>query len=955
MAFAPTTPQPDFATLEKKWLKNWEKSGLLKKYLAKNKHSSKRFSFLDGPITANNPMGVHHAWGRTLKDFFQRYKNMRGYRQRFQNGFDNQGLWVEVEVEKKLGFNNKQDIVQYGIGKFVNQCKRHTRRFAALQTEQSRRLGYFMDWDHSYYTMNNENNYMIWHFLQQCHRQGWLYKGKDAVPWCPRCGTAISQHEILNEEYKKITHETVFFKLPIKNRPNEYFLAWTTTPWTIPANVGLAVNPDLVYAAFRQGDQTLILLKKWQAKILGNAWRLVKEYRGDELVGWAYQGPFDQLPAVTVAQAQNPQTFHTVVADKDLVTAEEGTGIVHLAPGAGQEDFQLGQRAKLPVLAAIDEGADYLPGFGQLSGQNAKNHPELIFAYLKQKDSGRFLFKIAPYTHRYPVCWRCKTELVWRVVDEWYIAMDRGKKPLRQKMMVVAKKIRWLPEFGLKRELDWLKNMSDWLISKKRFWGLALPIWECRCGHFEVIGSAAELKRKAIAGWDQFAGHSPHRPWIDQVKIRCAACGQPAARVPDVGNPWLDAGIVPFSTLQYQTDQKYWRQWFPADFITECFPGQFKNWFYSLIAMSTVLQDTNPFKTLLGHALVRDEKGAEMHKSKGNAIEFNQAAEKMGVDVMRWLYLSQNPRHNLNFGYQVGDKVRRRFHLTLWNVYNFFVTYANQHHWQPSASAGKTKLDRWILIRLHQAIAAITAAAEAFDTAAATQIFEEFLKDLSTWYVRRSRDRLEPAFFGTLHLILVTSAKILAPFVPFLAEEMFVNLTGQESVHLTDWPSSEKVSKTDRQLLSQMALVRQICELGHAARKKAGIKVRQPLTKLRVNLDSELTKLIERLTPSRWHDELTQLIRDELNVKQIIFKKGKRELAVELDAKITPALKEEGDVRELIHQIQQLRRQADCRLDQKIIVLAPSLPDNPALHALLKEKVLAQKLTLAKTLQIKPL
>ncbi|HUS59852.1 MAG TPA: isoleucine--tRNA ligase [Nevskiaceae bacterium] len=970
MAFKPTTAKPDFVKFEKKLLKWWYQSGVVKKYLQRNKDAKVRFSFLDGPITANNPMGVHHAWGRTLKDCFQRYKNMRGFKQRFQNGFDNQGLWVEVEVEKELGFKDKKDIEKYGIDKFVKKCKQRTLKFAQVQTEQSKRLGYFMDWDNSYYTMSDENNYMIWHFLKKCHQNGWLYKGRDSVPWCPRCGTAISQHEILTEEYKKITHDSVFFKLPIKNRKNEYFLIWTTTPWTIPANVALAVNPDFIYGAFKKkgSDEVLIFLKDLKNKILQKEWQQIEEHQGKKLKGWRYEGPFDELPRVQKAQKENPKTFHTVVLDKDLVTATEGTGIVHLAPGAGQEDFQLGKKENLPVISAIDEGANYLAGFNHLTGKNAKNKPELIFNFLKKKDNGRFLFKIEPYTHRYPVCWRCKTELVWRVVDEWYIRMGvkQGKKGwssrvLREKMAEVAKKIRWLPEFGLKRELDWLKNMDDWLISKKRYWGLALPIWECSCGHFEIIGSKEELKKKAVGGWQKFEGHSPHRPWVDKIKIKCPECGKLVSRAPDVGNPWLDAGIVPFSTfidpetkkVSYMTDKKYWQEWFPADFITENFHGQFKNWFYSLIAMGTVLENKEPYRAVLAHALVRDEKGEEMHKSKGNAIEFNEAAEKMGVDVMRWVYLTQNPRINLNFGFKVGDKVRRRFHLTLWNVYNFLVTYANVVCWQPKNSlpSKPAKLDLWILTRLDQTIIKVTESLDDFNTVSAIKEIENLVHDLSTWYVRLSRGRVGPTVLdkkdqeltlSTLYTVLVVLSRTLAPFIPFLTEEIYKNLVGGKSVHLEAWPEVSNLKVLDTKLLKQMEKVRKICELGHAARKKAKIKVRQPLQLIKVK-----AKTILKLD-----GELVQLIKQELNVKEVEFTQSKDELTVELETKITPQLKAEGEVREMVRQIQELRKKAGCRLGQKIIVFGPKFPKQSKLRQFLKQKVLAVKLSPGKNLKI---
>ncbi len=937
--FKSVSPKVDFVEFEKKIFKWWYQSGLIKKYLHRNDEAKEQFSFLDGPITANNPMGVHHAWGRTYKDLWQRFFNMRGFKQRFQNGFDNQGLWVEVEVEKELGFKSKKDIEKYGIAKFVNKCKERTLHFSKVQTEQSKRLGYFMDWESSYYTMSDENNYMIWTFLKKCWEDGNLYKGKDSVPWCPRCGTAISQHEILQEEYQELTHDSIYFKLPIKNNKNHFFLAWTTTPWTIPANVALAVNPDFPYGAFKKGQEILILHRDLE-KVLGSGWQLVKEYKGKELEGWKYQGPFDDLPQVKQVQKEKPKTFHTVVLDKDLVTATEGTGIVHLAPGAGQEDFQLGKEKDLPVIAAIDEEANYLEGFGRLSKKNAKDQPELILDDIKKKKA--FFFKIEPYTHRYPVCWRCKTELVWRVVEEWYIAMDdavkQGAKNYRQRMMRVAKKIHWLPSWGLERELDWLKNMHDWLISKKRYWGLALPIWECDCGHFEVIGSKEELKKKAIKGWNEFENQTPHRPWVDKVKIQCSKCKKQANRIPDVGNPWLDAGIVSFSTLKYRTDKNYWRQWFPADFITESFPGQFKNWFYSVIAMATVLENKEPYKTVLGYATLLAEDGQPMHKSAGNMIEFDEAAEKIGVDVMRWMYMSHNPANNLLFGYHLADETRRRFHLLLWNVFNFFIVNANVDNWQPKKElpSKPTQLDLWILTRLDEVIIKVTESLEGFNSPMAVQTIEDFIQDLSTWYLRRSRERMGPTAtnkkdkdlaYSVLYTVLVTLAKILSPFTPYLTEEIYQTLINGgklkvgDSVHLTDWPEVRTKKVLDKKLIKQMVLVRKICESGHAARKEAKIRVRQPLQSIKVIMKTEV----------ELDKELVQLIKGELNVKKVAFKKEatqKKEIKVELDTKITPKLKAEGEDRELIRQIQQLRKENKCRLDEKINIITPRLPHN---------------------------
>jgi len=924
-SFKPVDPKQDFIKMENDLLKYWYEKGIVQKYLNKNQKSKKKFSFLDGPITANNPMGVHHAWGRTYKDLWQRFYNMKGYAGRFQNGFDEQGLWVEVEVEKELGFKNKKDIEKFGIDKFVNLCKERVKKFSQIQTEQSKRLGYFMDWENSYHTSSDENNYAIWNFLKVCKEKGYLYKGRDSVPWCPRCGTAISQHEILTEEYKEITHKAVYvkYKLQISNTKsqNQYLLVWTTTPWTLPSNVAIAVNPQLSYGVWNLDGESIII-EVSRAKSLGIKDTPKEKFKGSKLVGIEYDGMFDEIKAITGVE-------HKVVADKNLVTAEEGTGLVHIAPGAGEEDFHLAQKENLSVVESIDESANYIDGFGDLTGKNAKENPDLIINKLKEKG---VLFKEENYLHRYPTCWRCKTELVWRVVDEWYIAMDRKDpedkqgRTLRQEMVDVAKKINWIPKFGLDRELDWLKNMHDWLISKKRYWGLALPIWECaKCANFDVIGSYQELKEKAAEGWEAFEGNSPHRPWIDQVKIKCSKCGEISSRIADVGNPWLDAGIVSFSTMP--------QSWFPADFITESFPGQFKNWFYSLIAMSTVLKNTNSFRNVLGFASLLDEKGEEMHKSKGNAIEFNEAADKIGVDVMRWLYLTQNPVNNLLFGYHRADEVRRRFYLILWNVYSFFVTYANLNNWYPDKNhQSQNVLDKWIISILNSLIDKTTQSLLSYDSQTASNDMEDFVvNDLSAWFVRRSRNRAKESL-PTLYSVLIDFSKLIAPLMPFIADEIYRNLTSKESVHTVDFPEANK-KNIDQKLEKSMALARQIVEKTHSHRKDVQIKVRQPLPGL-IYAGQKLPTEIEKI------------IAEEVNVKKI--QNGN---AFKLDIKITPLLRKEGEAREIIRQIQQARKEANCNLAEKIIVLLPPWPK--AYEGYIKKETLADKLIKGKALTIK--
>jgi isoleucyl-tRNA synthetase len=982
--FDSVDPRADFPKMEKELLAKWYQSGLVNKYIRKNKAAKKNYSFLDGPITANNAMGVHHAWGRTYKDLWQRFKNMQGYRQRFQNGFDCQGLWVEVEVEKDLGLKSKKDIEnlvpgdkEASIAKFVELCRERVKKYAQIQTDQSKRLGYFVDWDHSYYTLSENNNYAIWHFLKVCYENGWIYKGNDVVPWCPRCETAISQHEILTEDYKEITHKSIYLRLPIVGRNKEYLLIWTTTPWTIPANTAVAVDENLDYALVKDEKSE----KYWVAsalteKVFSKDVKILESKKGNDLVGLRYKGPYDYLPYIKNMDKKSRKLFHTVVPTDPLlmpISIEEGTGLVHTSTSTGEEDHKVGIKLGLPVFPAIDDQANYLPGFGDLTGKNAKETPEIVLDFLEK---GKWAYRIEAYRHKYPACWRCKSELVWKVTDEWYISMDKPSKisnaesrTLRQRMITVAKKIKWLPGFGLERELDWLTNMHDWLISKKnRYWGLALPIWECpKCDHFEVIGSYEELEKKASNGWDKFANKTPHKPQIDEVKIRCVNCGSEALRIESVGNPWLDAGIVAYSTVSrnnkacefvgrkeaplYFEDKKEWRKWIPADFITESFPGQFKNWFYSLIAMSTVLEDLEPFKTVLGYATLFAEDGQPMHKSWGNSISFDEGADRIGVDVMRWMYVRQNPADNLLFGYKIADETRRRFHLMLWNVYNFFVTYANLDGWSPKKqlkaySLRLTALDEWILARLDRTVKGVTGHLEKYDAFLASAAIEAFVNDLSLWYIRRSRNRVGPAadnkkdkevFYHTCYLSLVTLSKLLAPFTPFLAEVIYKNLTKEESVHLAEWPKiSTKSTAHGAETIEQMRQIREVVEKVHAARKEAGIPVRQPLAKATVYSKSKGES-------KRWNREIIDLANDELNIKELVFATG--EDKVELDTKITPELEEEAKARELIRKIQEQRKLMGIDLTQKIVVTTPWLPLDKKFVQKISAKTLASKLS----------
>ncbi|HLF27015.1 MAG TPA: class I tRNA ligase family protein [Anaerolineae bacterium] len=931
MPFKSVPTTVDFPTQEREILHWWKDSDAFNQLRRLRASSDKRFSFLDGPITANNPMGVHHAWGRTYKDLWQRYYAMQGYNERWQNGFDCQGLWIEVNVERDLGFKSKRDIEDYGIAPFVVLCKQRVLNFAAVQTEQSIRLGYWVNWDSpeqlrwlrdklgenpnqvieyqapdgwlegtveqvvgqlglpnvggSYFTFSNENNYQIWRFLKTCFDRGWIYKGHDVMPWCWRCGTGISQHEIVTEGYIEKVDPGLTVRFPLAGHwgdgeTRESLLVWTTTPWTLTSNVAAAVGPDLDYVKVRQtsraGIEEYLYLSKGTLHVLRGEYEVVAELKGRDMEGWRYVGPFDDLP---LNQEFGVPEAHRVIL-WDEVGVEEGTGMVHIAPGCGAEDFALGKQYHLPIVAPLDEDGVYLGGFGWLSGLHVNEVTDPIVEELKIK--GRF-YRLEKYTHRYPQCWRCQTPLVFRLVDEWFISMDG----MRQLLIDVNDQIRWIPDFGQDRELDWLRNMHDWMISKKRYYGLALPIWECKaCGAFEVIGSQPELKERAVEGWATFEGHTPHRPFIDAVKIKCAHCGARVERIKDVGNPWLDAGIVSMSTLGYSTDRSYWEKWFPANFITESFPGQFRNWFYALITMGAVLTEQPPTQTILGFATLLGEDGRPMHKSWGNSIEFNEAADELGADVMRWLFVRQRYDADIWFGRKPAAEVRRQFFIPLWNVYSFFTTYANLDGWTPDkkilGNGDLQALDRWIIARLHELIGEATAALDDYDAPRVARAIEPFVDDLSNWYVRRSRRRFwksesdadKHAAYATLYEVLVTLAKLLAPMLPFLSEALYQNLvrsfeaTAPESVHHCDWPAAD-ASLIDADLLADVALARQVVTLGHATRASNNLKVRQPLAKAVVVVPDAGRARVQRMA---------DVIADELNVKSVALAANEAEL-----------------------------------------------------------------------------
>jgi isoleucyl-tRNA synthetase len=861
---------PDHPALEEAILELWEREETFRKLREQNA-GGPTFSFMDGPITANNPAGVHHGHGRTLKDVFQRYKALRGFDERYQNGFDSQGLWVEVEVEKSLGLGSKREIEEYGLAEFARKCRERVAHYSEVMTEQCRRLGQWMDWDNDYYTFSDTNIEYIWGFLKTVHERGWLYKGHRSTQWCPRCGTSLSQHEQAGEEnYVEMEHPSLFVRLPLVGREGEALVVWTTTPWTLPANVAAAVKPDAEYGLTADG--------RWVAVARYPDESFVRTARGEDLVGLEYTGPFDELEA-------QAGVVHRVIPWDD-VSLDEGTGIVHIAPGAGAEDFELSRVHDLPVLAPIDEAGRMLPAYGDFAGFTTTEVATRVTEALRERG---ILVSEGTIVHRYPICWRCKTPLVFRVVDDWFISAEE----IRQPMLDANATVEWTPPQYKKRMDDWLRNMGDWNISRKRYFGLPLPFYPCECGHLNVIGSRPELQERAVSGLEQL--EELHRPWIDAVRIRCEACEHEVERIVEVGDAWLDAGIVHFSTLGWHNptwrehgyatgasaglsgadlpDHAYWEKWFPADWVSEM-REQIRLWFYSQCFMAVTLTGVSPYRQVLTYEKVFDEHGKPMHKSTGNSIELDEALDRMGADVMRWLYCAQTPSEPLRFGFALADDVKRRF-LTFWNSVKFFVDYANVEGFRPSWSALHSDgelapLDRWLVARTHEFVLNAEAAYERFDTVTVMRAWEAYADDLSNWYIRRSRRRFwagdDQAAFHTLWYALVQTLRVMAPVMPFVTDHLWRLLVhdGPESVHLAEWP---EVDEPDRALLDETADVRRVVTLAHQARAASGLKLRQPLRRL----------VVEGANGARAHaDEIA----DEIRVKNVTFDRVDAELRV---------------------------------------------------------------------------
>jgi isoleucyl-tRNA synthetase len=851
----------DAPALEEEILAFWRESDAFEK-LRKLREGKPLFRFVDGPITANNPMGVHHAWGRTLKDVFLRYKALTGHSAKYQNGFDCQGLWVEVEVERALGFNGKPDIERFGLDNFSRQCRERVETYAKVISDQSIRLGMWMDWNNSYYTYHDYNILGIWAFLKECHRRGWLYQRGLPMPWCWRCGTSLSEHEMAGS-HKDLEHLSIYVMGLLKATPSRRLLLWTTTPWTLAANVAAAVNPELTYVEVRSHhwNYTLILGKEALSKIREFHPEVVREMRGTELLDLEYEPFFPELP-------QQAAITHRVVPWSD-VDAIEGSGIVHIAPGCGREDHELGLDLGLPAISPVDGNGNYFSDFGWLASKHAADVAQDISYALKQ--SGKLL-KAEMYTHSYPVCWRCKTELIFRLVNEWFISCEE----IRPRMIDAARKVVWTPEYIGKAMEDWLTNMSDWCISRKRYWGLPLPFYICpHCGELTVVGSREELRELAVDPSVVDGLPELHRPWIDDVRIRCPKCKGEAPRVVEVGDCWLDAGIVPFSTLGYFTDRAAWEKAYPAEWVSEM-REQVRLWFYSMLFMSVTLKDRSPYEKVLSYESVVSEEGTRFSKT-GFMIQFDDAVNKVGSDPMRYLFCARPVSVNMRFSYNLAEQAARKI-ADLWNIYVFLVNYAIMDRPDLSESAPPETLqvtDRWLLARTSEMIESVKKGYDEFDTPSIIRDVEAYLDEVSNWYVRVSRRRFwrsgheadKRAAYFALFTALRSTVLVLSPIIPFVTERIWQNAArgldprAPESVHHADWPEPPAEWK-DESLLRRTADVRNAIRQGLKLRAQAQVRVRQPLPALYV-IGPEAVR--ERFR------EQSGMIQSELNVKEVRF------------------------------------------------------------------------------------
>ena len=839
--------------VEKDILEKFKKEDILNKTI-ENRKGCENFVFYDGPATANGMPGVHHMLAKLLKDTFCKYKTMQGYRVVRKVGWDTHGLPVELGVEKKLGFSNKNDIEKYGIKEFNEKCRESVWENEAAFRDLTEEMGQFIDLKHPYVTYDNNYIETEWWILKKFFDEGLIYEGYKILPYCPRCGTGLASHEVA-QGYKDVQVNTVTVPFKLKNE-DAYFLVWTTTPWTLLANVAICVNPNEEYIKVNSKGYKFIVAKKLADKVLGEGYEVLETYKGTDLEYTEYE---QLLPFINV----NKKAFF-VVCDT-YVTMEDGTGLVHIAPAFGQDDYEVGRKYDLPVINPVAEDGTYKEGPWASRFVMDKDLEIDIIKYLKDNDK---LFKKEKLNHNYPHCWRCQTPLLYYSKPSLYIETTKFK----DKVIENNKKINWYPSYvGEKRFGNWLENMNDWAISRNRYWGCPIPLWKCSCGHMEMIGSREELINKSIEKIDESI--ELHRPYVDDIHIKCPNCGKIMNRIPEVMDCWFDSGSMPFAQYHYPFENKeLWEDQFPADFISEGI-DQTRGWFYVLLIISTFVTGKSPFKNVLVNDLLLDKYGQKMHKSRGNAINPFEIINEYGADTIRWYMPYVSPVWTpIKFDVEGLKEVYSKFFNTLKNTYNFFALYANTDELDPREFnvpyENREEIDKWILSKYNKLIKYCTDAYNSYDLTKVVRSVTDFVsEDLSNWYIRRNRRRFwaselddnKKAVYNTTYEVLEGLCKLIAPIVPFVSEEIYTNLTNEQSVHLQDFPVYDE-TKINEVIEEKMDLVRELISLGRNAREEAKIKVRQPISE--IILDGKNKAVI---------NDLVDLIKEELNVKNVIF------------------------------------------------------------------------------------
>jgi isoleucyl-tRNA synthetase len=870
----PVDPRPSFPELEEVVLARWRERNVFAESL-RRRDGAPPWSFYEGPPTANGAPGTHHVLARVFKDIFPRYKTMSGYYVERKGGWDCHGLPVELAVEAELGFTSKEDIERFGIAEFNARCREKVLSHVEDWTRLTERIGFWIDVDDAYRTLDPPYIESVWWALKTIHNRGLLYEKLKVVPYCPRCGTPLSSHELGQPGvYRDVIDPSVYVRLPIIEthgaaHAGDELVVWTTTPWTLVSNAAVAVNPDLTYVRARADGAVLIVAEDLLERVLGARAEVLDRFPGSALDGAGYEPPFE-----FISRSEYGERGHTVLL-ADFVTAQDGTGLVHTAIAFGEDDFRVGEQYGLNVVNPVRPDGTYDERIGPYAGRWVKDADPDLIEDLRAR--GRLL-REETYEHSYPHCWRCHTPLLYYATPSWYIATSQ----IKDRLLAANETINWYPEhvkhgrFG-----NWLENNVDWALSRERYWGTPLPIWRCPGGHVRAVGSLAELAE--LSG---VLVEDPHRPFVDEVTFACADCGGPMRRVPEVIDVWFDSGAMPFA--QYHAPHKnseHFQERFPADFICEAL-DQTRGWFYSLLAVSTLLFDRSSYRNVLCLGLILDEQGRKMSKSLGNYVEPQHVIDRYGADAYRWyLFTSKQPWDGYRFSLKAIGEAVRQFLLQLWNTYAFYVLYANANGVEPATLEGTeaSVLDRWVRSRLQATVELVRERLDDFDATSAGRAIQAFADDISNWYVRRSRRRFwdgDPVAFATLRECLVTVAKLLAPFTPFLADELYDNLDGSEpSVHLCDFPEP---GPRDRELEEAMDIARETVRLGLAARGQAKLKVRQPLRAAAVVATGRERAAIEHLS---------EVVRQELNVHELRFVSEADEL---LEVELKPNLRRLG-------------------------------------------------------------